>query len=82
MAKKINLEDEEYEFSEAVEDEIDFFWPETLTPADPRFEVEMIQLQLAMLRVHAYLMSPSDKRRALRTATYLKKKLRGEEATW
>jgi len=82
MAKKINPEDEEHEFSETSEDAIRFFYPDYLTPADPRFEAEMIQLQLAMIKGHSYLMSPSDKRRALRTATYLKKRLRGEEAIW
>ena len=77
-----NQEEEEHEFSEAVEAEIAFFWPLYLTPDDPRFEVEMIQLQLAMLKAHSYLMGPSDKTRALRTAVYLKKKIRGEETTW
>ena len=76
------VEEEEYEFSEAVDQAIRLFWPDSLTPNDPRFEASMIHLQQAMIKAHSYLMSPSDKRRALRTVIYLKSRAKGEDSVW
>lgn len=82
MAKKVSDDEEEYEFSEAVESAIKLFWPESLKPGDPRFPASMIHLQLAMLKAHAFLMCPSDRQRALRTVIYLKSQLKGEDTSW
>jgi hypothetical protein len=75
-------EDGEYEPSLCCEKETDFYYPDTLTPSDPRFETEQILLQKAFLNCHRYMMSPSDLRRAHRTVVYLNKKLRGENGYW
>lgn len=75
-------EDGEYEPSSCCEKEINFYYPDSLTPQDPRFETEQIFLQKSLIRCHQYLMSPADKRRAARTVAHLNSKLRGENAYW
>jgi len=69
-------EDELYEFSERSEKTIRLHWPDSLTPKHPLFERRMIELQLALIEGHMHTMYQADKRRALDTVTYLKKKVK------
>lgn len=75
-------EDDEYEFSSASEAAIKFWYPETMTPFHPKFNDDMVLLQLELLKNHSYLMSPIDKDRALKTARVLRAKLKGQEVAW
>lgn len=81
MPRRIT-EDDDYEFSESVESAIKLFWPDTMEPSDPRFNTNMMLLQIAMLKAQTYQMTSSDKRRALRTTIYLRNKLKGGDAPW
>lgn len=78
----VRTDEEEYEFSAGSEGAIAFWYPESMTPKHPKFETDMILLQLELLKHHSYLMDHSSKRRALRTAEVLNAKLRGKEVCW
>lgn len=69
-------EDEEYEFSCRSEEAIKLFYPDHMSPADPRFETEMKLLQIRLILGHAQLMSPTEKARALNTIKFLKEEVR------
>lgn len=65
-------DDDEYEFSANSEAAIKFWWPESLKPDNPRFLTEMRNLQIELIGGHSYLMSPTDKARAVKTLAYLR----------
>jgi hypothetical protein len=69
------LEEEEYEFSECAELALRIYYPDTLKFTAPYFNRSMIELQLALIRCHKPIMSPSDRRRAVDTVKQLKFKL-------
>ena len=65
-------DDDEYEFSCNSEAAINFWWPESLKPDNPRFMTEMRSLQIELIAGHSYLMNSADKARATKTVAYLR----------
>ena len=76
MARRNEVEEEEYEFSVCAEDATSFYWPDSLVPGTVMFEKRMIELQIALIECKRMIMYPSDKRRALKTVKMLKEKMR------
>jgi hypothetical protein len=75
MARRNEIEEEEYELSVCAEDAVSFYWPDSLRAGTVMFERRMIELQLALIECKMMVMFPSDKRRAKKTIAYLKEKV-------